>query len=106
MISVVSLMSMISVSSVFSDFSDFGDFNEFGNSNDFNDFGELNDFKKMKLFERRLRCVLSNELYLVPHTVPLAADLKKNGHSPEYSRAEIHRIPNMKISKIRTNILF
>ena len=91
MISVVSLMSMISVSSVFSDFSDFGDFsdfNEFGNSNDFNDFGELNDSKKMKLttkkplFERRLRCVLSNELYLVPHTVPLAADLKKKWSQP------------------------
>ena len=85
MISVVSLMSMISVSSVFSDFSDFGDFsdfNEFGYSNDFNDFGELNDFKKMKLFERRLRCVLSNELYLVPHTVPLAADLKKKWSQP------------------------
>ena len=79
MISMVSLMSMISVSSVFSDFSDF---NEFGNSNDFNDFGELNDFKKMKLFERRLRYVLSNELYLVPHTVPLAADLKKKWSQP------------------------
>ena len=79
MISVVLPMSMISVSSVFCDFSDF---NEFGNSNDFNDFGELNDFKKMKLFERRLRCVLSNELYLVPHTVPLAADLKKKWSQP------------------------
>ena len=66
----------------YKDFCVVGDFSEFGDSNDFNDFGELNDFKKMKLFERRLRCVLSNELYLVPHTVPLAADLKKKWSQP------------------------
>ena len=66
----------------YKDFCVVGDFSEFGDSNDFNDVGELNDFKKMKLFERRLRCVLSNELYLVPHTVPLAADLKKKWSQP------------------------
>ena len=66
----------------YKDFCVVGDFSEFGDSNDFNDFGELNDFKHMKLFGRRLRCVLSNELYLVPHTVPLAADLKKKWSQP------------------------
>ena len=66
----------------YKDFCVVGDFSEFGDSNDFNDFGELNDFKTMKLFERKLICVLSNELYLVPHTVPLAADLKKKWSQP------------------------
>ena len=56
-----------------------GDFSEFGDSYD---FGELNDFEKMKLFERKLICVLSNELYLVPHAIPLAADLKKKWSQP------------------------
>ena len=79
------LQAPTSLQLVVPDYKDFcvvGDFSEFGDSNDFNDFGELNDFKKMKLFERRLRCVLSNELYLVPHTVPLAADLKKKWSQP------------------------